>query len=63
MECLERTSGALLLRTTLKPLSSEVVRHQFGLKSLKTWVFDFIKAMIFNDGNKGVVVCDDREMW
>ena len=37
--------------------------HDFSSKPLQAGVLDFIESVLVVDGEKGVVVSDDREVW
>ena len=47
---------------TLEPLGSEIVTHDPRSQTLQARVFNLVQAMRVKDGNKGVMVRDDREM-
>ena len=48
---------------SLNPLSGEIVPHDPSFEALKPQVFYLVKAVVIEDGDKCVVVCDDSKVW
>ena len=47
---------------SFEPLSCEVICHYMCPKALQSRIFNFIESMSVQDGDQGIVICDDGKM-